>query len=93
MGVAVPRALVGGWTPGPLKSLVTGRSLLVNRYVGNKFHKKSGCSPPLKSNTAYTMQLLIKRRLYKKYSDIFWHKLVTYVNIKSRTALSRRQVE
>ena len=47
MGVAVPRALVGCWGLGPLKSLVTGPSLLVNRYLENKFHKKSGWSPPL----------------------------------------------
>ena len=39
MGVAVTRALVGGWGPGPLRSLVTGPSLLVIRYLGNKFHR------------------------------------------------------
>ena len=42
MGVAIPRELVGGLGPGPLKNLITGPSLLVNRYLRNKFHKKSG---------------------------------------------------
>ena len=38
MGVPVLRATVGGWSPGPLKSLVTRLSLLANCYLGNKFH-------------------------------------------------------
>ena len=40
IGVAVPQALVGGWGLGPLKSSVTGPSMLINCYLGNKFHKK-----------------------------------------------------
>ena len=47
MGVAVPRALVGGWGPDPLKSSITGPSLLVNCYLGNKFQKKNQAGPPL----------------------------------------------
>ena len=38
------------WTPGvrdPLKSSVTGPSLLVNRYLQIKFHKKIRVNPPL----------------------------------------------
>ena len=48
MGVAVPRALVCGWGLGPPEK-VTGPGLLVNRYLRNKFHKKSDWSllPPL----------------------------------------------
>ena len=49
MGVAAPRAPFGGWGPGPLKSLVTGLSLLVNCYLEIKFHKKYPlASPPLR---------------------------------------------
>ena len=40
MGVAVPRAPVGTRSPEPLKSSVTGPSLLVNCYIEIKFHKK-----------------------------------------------------
>ena len=39
MGVAAPRAPVGGWVHDPLKSLVMGPSLLDNCYLENKFHK------------------------------------------------------
>ena len=48
MGVAAPRAPFGGWGPGPLKSSVTGPSLLVNCYLEIKFHKKYPLAPPLK---------------------------------------------
>ena len=46
MGVAAPRAPFGGWGPGPLKSSVTGPSLLVNCYLEIKFHKKIPIAPP-----------------------------------------------
>ena len=45
MGVAITRALVGSWGPGPLKNVVTGPSLLINSYLGNKFHKKIRVNP------------------------------------------------
>ena len=45
MGVAITRALVGSWGPGPLKNVVTGPSLLINSYLGNKFHKKNQGEP------------------------------------------------
>ena len=53
MGVAVPRALVGSWGPGPLKSSVTGPSLLVNCYLGNKFHNDFRLVPPKGLNYEY----------------------------------------
>ena len=37
MGVAVPQVPVGCWSLGPLR--LTGPILLVNGYIGNKFHK------------------------------------------------------
>ena len=40
IGVAAPRAPVGGWGPRSLKSLVMGTSLLGNCYLENKFRKK-----------------------------------------------------
>ena len=40
MGVAAPQAPVGVWVRDPHKSLVTDPSLLVNCFLGNKFHKK-----------------------------------------------------
>ena len=46
MGVAAPRASFGGWVRDPLKSLVTGPSLLVNCYLEIKFHKKIPIGPP-----------------------------------------------
>ena len=46
MGVAAPQAPFGGWGPGPLKSSVTGPSLLVNCYLEIKFHKKIPIGPP-----------------------------------------------
>ena len=46
MGVAALRAPFGGWGRGPLKSLVTGPSLLVNCYLETKFHKKIRVNPP-----------------------------------------------
>ena len=46
MGVAAPWAPFGGWGPGPLKSSVTGLSLLVNCYLEIKFHKKIPIGPP-----------------------------------------------
>ena len=49
MGVAAPQAPFGGWGQGPLKSSVTGPSLLVNCYLEIKFHKKIPIVPPLKT--------------------------------------------
>ena len=40
MGVAAPRAPVGGRVRNPPKSSVTGPSLLVNCYLKIKFYKK-----------------------------------------------------
>ena len=45
MGVAVPRAPVGGWGHDPFKSLVTGPSFLGNCYLEKKFHKKIRVNP------------------------------------------------
>ena len=42
MDVAVRRVLVSGWGPRHPQISVTGPSLLVNCYLGDKFHKKSG---------------------------------------------------
>ena len=44
MGVAAPRAPFG--VRDPLKSSVTGLSLLVNCYLEIKFHKKIPIGPP-----------------------------------------------
>ena len=46
MGVAAPRAPFGGWVRDPLKSSVTGPSLLVICYLEIKFHKKIPIGPP-----------------------------------------------
>ena len=46
MGVAVPRPWWAVGVRDPLKSLVTGPSLLFNCYLGNKFHKKFRLDPP-----------------------------------------------
>ena len=46
MGVAVPWAPVGTRSPEPLKSLVTGPSLLVDCYLEIKFHIKIRVNPP-----------------------------------------------
>ena len=60
MGVAVPRAPVGTWGPEPLKSSVTGPSLLVNCYLEIKFYKKkSGCFI-----AKCTGQCLVHRQMY-----------------------------
>ena len=48
MGVVVPRAPEGGCSPGPLKSLDTAPILLVNYYLGKKFHKKFRLDTPFK---------------------------------------------
>ena len=53
MGVAAPRAPFGGWGPDPLKSSVTGPSLLVNCYLETKFHKKNHNNIPCERNIGY----------------------------------------
>ena len=45
MGVAAPRAPVGGWGWGPLKSLVMALSVPVSCYLDNEFHEKCRLTP------------------------------------------------
>ena len=65
------------WSPGvrnPLKSSVTGPSLLVNCYLEIKFHKIIRVTPPplkrFKHSTLFDIVLLRQLRGTKLYSDI-----------------------
>ena len=63
MGVAAPQAPFGGWGPGPLKSSVTGPSLLVNCYLEIKFHKKIPIGPPLRMVLSCNINNFVTPRL------------------------------
>ena len=74
IGVAAPQAPVGVWVRSPLKSLVTGPCLLVNCFLGNKFHKKIRGNPPqLKSYEPKTIcPYLDIRTTFDRFWPINW---------------------
>ena len=61
MGVAVPRAPVGGWSPGPPNEFGhgSGLCLLVNCYLGNKSHKKFRLVSPPPSPPSIEINILL----------------------------------
>ena len=67
MGVAVPRALVGGWGPEPPQKFgITGPSLLVNCYIRNNYHKNFRLAPIIISIN-WDFEITLISRAYRSY--------------------------
>ena len=85
------------WSPGvrnPLKSSVTGPSLLVNCYLEIKFHKiiRVNPPPPLNVKKGHFLLLELGRTTSHLFSDHFVHHLLDFILCYLRLHLLRRLV-